>query len=116
MLQRILLETLRAFGLEDQWERFGKGRCEHVCTLVILLGDVFAAAAAAAAANTKKVRGEGGSGSAGISNGENKGAGGGGENKFVLVLDGIDRQKDVSQMLLAALARLGEAVSRELCM
>lgn len=74
--------------MQDHWEKFGKGRCEHVSTLLIHLGDIFAAAR-----NSKKSDGEVGG------------------EKFVLVLDGIDRQRDASQMLLAALARLGEMVS-----
>lgn len=74
--------------MQDEWEKFGKGRCEQVSTLLILLNDIFAAAR----------NGE-------MSNGEVGGA------DFVLVLDGIDRQREASQMLLAALARLGEMVS-----
>lgn len=74
--------------MQDEWEKFGKGRCEHVSTLLILLGDIFAAAR-----NNKTLEG---------------GVGG---DEFVLVLDGIDTQRDASQMLLAALARLGEMVS-----
>jgi hypothetical protein len=73
--------------MQDEWEKFGKGRCEHVSTLLILLGDIFAAAR-----NNKKMEGEVGG------------------DEFVLVLDGIDRQREASQMLLAALARLGEMV------
>lgn len=57
-------------------------------TLLILLGDIFAAAR-----DNKKMEGEVGG------------------DEFVLVLDGIDRQREASQMLLAALARLGEMVS-----
>uniref|UniRef100_A0A093V5Q3 Origin recognition complex subunit 5 n=1 Tax=Talaromyces marneffei PM1 TaxID=1077442 RepID=A0A093V5Q3_TALMA len=87
LLQKILLETLHSFGMQDHWEKFGKGRCEHVSTLLIHLGDIFAAAR-----NSKKSDGEVGG------------------EKFVLVLDGIDRQRDASQMLLAALARLGEMI------
>ena len=74
--------------MQDEWEKFGKGRCEHVSTLLILLGDIFAAAR-----NNKKMEVEVGG------------------DEFVLVLDGIDRQREASQMLLAALARLGEMVS-----
>jgi origin recognition complex subunit 5 len=81
------LETLRALGLEDEWERFGKGKCEHVSTLVVLLSDILS--------STDKVEGNSG-------NKEKR--------KFILVLDGIDKQREASQMLLAALARLGEAV------
>lgn len=81
MLTKILLETLRAVGLEDEWERFGKGKCEHVSTLAVLLAD------ALALTSGKRVE------------------------KFVLVLDGIDKQREAPQMLLSALARLGEVVS-----
>lgn len=83
LLTKILLETLRALGLEGEWERFGKGKCEHVSTLVVLLSDILS--------STDKL---------GESNGK----------KFILVLDGIDKQREASQMLLAALARLGEVV------
>ena len=34
------------------------------------------------------------------------------KDKFVLVLDGIDRQRDAPPTLLPALARMGEVVSR----
>lgn len=37
--------------------------------------------------------------------------GGGGVEKFVLVLDGVDEQREAQQFLLPALARLGEVVS-----
>ncbi|CRG86734.1 hypothetical protein PISL3812_03745 [Talaromyces islandicus] len=85
LLTKILLETLRALGLDAEWERFGKGKCEHVSTLVVLLSDIL---------STKNQTGE--------NNGEKK--------KFILVLDGIDKQREASQMLLAALARLGEVI------
>jgi origin recognition complex subunit 5 len=68
-------------GLEDEWERFGKGKCEHVSTLTVLLADVLSPSKGRAV------------------------------EKFVLVLDGIDKQREASQMLLSALARLGEVVS-----
>lgn len=83
LLTKILLETLRALGLEAEWERFGKGKCEHVSTLVVLLSDILSLSVE--------------------NNGQKK-------NKFILVLDGIDKQREASQMLLAALARLGEVV------
>jgi origin recognition complex subunit 5 len=69
-------------GLNDEWEKFGKGRCEHVSTLSVLLAECLASSAG------KKTE------------------------KFVLVLDEIDRQREAPQTLLAALARLGEVVSR----
>jgi origin recognition complex subunit 5 len=81
LLTKILLETLQALGLEAEWERFGKGKCEHVSTLTVLLADALAARS------------------------------GSGVEKFVLVLDGVDKQREAPQMLLAALARLGEVVS-----
>ncbi|KKA22193.1 Origin recognition complex subunit Orc5 [Rasamsonia emersonii CBS 393.64] len=80
LLTKILLETLSAVGLEDEWERFGKGKCEHVSTLAVLLAD------ALAPTSGKRVE------------------------KFVLVLDGIDKQREAPQMLLSALARLGEVI------
>jgi origin recognition complex subunit 5 len=93
LLTKILLETLKALHMEDEWERFGKGKCEHVSTLLILLTDII---------EVWKQR-QGG-------DGEGDGFKGKGKSKLVLVLDGIDRQRDASQMLLAALARLGEMV------
>lgn len=81
LLTKILLETLRVLGLEDEWERFGKGKCEHASTLVVLLADILSPSKGKAV------------------------------EKFVLVLDGIDQQREASQMLLSALARLGEVVS-----
>ncbi|EED15138.1 origin recognition complex subunit Orc5, putative [Talaromyces stipitatus ATCC 10500] len=86
LLQKILIETLSAFGMAEEWEKFGKGRCEHVSTLLILLGDIISAAKSRK--NVDDLNGD----------------------KFVLVLDGIDRQREASQMLLAALARLGEMI------
>jgi origin recognition complex subunit 5 len=86
------LETLRALGLDAEWERFGKGKCEHVSTLVVLLSDILSSSAASS------------------KTGENNGT-----NKFILVLDGIDKQREASQMLLAALARLGEVVGSVTC-
>ncbi|KAH8691131.1 hypothetical protein BGW36DRAFT_400483 [Talaromyces proteolyticus] len=80
LLTKILLETLRVLDLGDEWERFGKGKCEYVSTLVVLLTDAFSSSK------------------------------GKGVDKFILVLDGIDKQRDASQMLLAALARLGEVI------
>jgi origin recognition complex subunit 5 len=82
-----LLEVLGALGLLDSgdWERFGKGKCEHVSSLAVLLGDALNTPAAAAS------------------------------EKFVVVLDGIDRQREASHTLLAALARLGEVVSLYSC-
>lgn len=74
--------------MQDDWEKFGKGRCEHVSTLLILLSDIFATARKSRVLESEV-----------------------GVDKFVLVLDGIDRQREASQMLLAALARLGEMVS-----
>ncbi|OKL57077.1 hypothetical protein UA08_07669 [Talaromyces atroroseus] len=89
LLTKILLETLKALHMEGEWERFGKGKCEHVSTLLILLTDIIEV--------WKQRRDDDDNGV------KNKG-------KLVLVLDGIDRQRDASQMLLAALARLGEMI------
>ena len=80
LLTKILWATLEALGRKSEWERFGKGRCEHVKALAVLLGEILA-----------ELSGDGG--------------------KFVLVLDGIDKQREAPQTLLAALARLGEMVS-----
>ncbi|KAJ5676113.1 Origin recognition complex subunit 5 [Penicillium macrosclerotiorum] len=80
LLTKILWNTLEAVGRKDEWEKFGKGRCEHVCTLAVLLDECLAARAP-----------------------ENKG-------KFVLVLDEIDRQREAPPTLLSALARLGEII------
>lgn len=81
LLTKILWATLEALGLKDEWEKFGKGRCEHVSTLAVLLAECLASDA-----GRKK-------------------------DKFVLVLDGIDKQREAPQTLLSALARLGELVS-----
>ncbi|KAF7173521.1 hypothetical protein CNMCM5623_005753 [Aspergillus felis] len=80
LLTKILWATLEALGLKDEWEKFGKGRCEHVSMLAVLLSECLA------------------------SNAGNK------TEKFVLVLDEIDRQREAPQTLLAALARLGEVI------
>ncbi|OJJ47949.1 hypothetical protein ASPZODRAFT_63654 [Penicilliopsis zonata CBS 506.65] len=79
LLTKILSETLDALGQKDEWERFGKGRCENISSLVVLLAESLASI-----------------------------TGGGG--KFVLVLDGIDTQREAPPTLLAALARLGEVI------
>ena len=82
LLTKILWNTLEALGQKDEWEKYGKGRCEHVSTLAVLLEECLAARAAEQRGN------------------------------FVLVLDEIDRQREAPQTLLSALARLGEIVSR----
>lgn len=82
LLTKILWNTLEALGQKDEWEKYGKGRCEHVSTLAVLLEECLAARA-------EEQRG-----------------------KFVLVLDEIDRQREAPPTLLSALARLGEIVSR----
>lgn len=86
LLTKILWAALEAFGKTDEWERFGKGKCEHVSTLVVLLGEVLASATTTASEGRRA-------------------------EKFVLVLDGIDRQREAPPTLLSALARLGEVVS-----
>lgn len=83
LLTKILWNTLEALGQKDEWEKYGKGRCEHVSTLAVLLEECLAARA-------EEQRG-----------------------KFVLVLDEIDRQREAPPTLLSALARLGEIVSRQ---
>lgn len=84
LLTKILWATLEALERKGEWERFGKGRCEHVSALAVLLGGILAELP-----------------------GDDDGNGG----KFVLVLDGIDKQREAPQTLLPALARLGEVVS-----
>ncbi|RAL02399.1 putative RNA-binding protein [Aspergillus ibericus CBS 121593] len=83
LLTKILWATLEALGKRDEWEKYGKGRCEHVSSLAVLLGECLASASA----------------SEGRRN-----------DKFVLVLDGIDKQREAPHTLLAALARLGEVI------
>jgi origin recognition complex subunit 5 len=68
---------LEALSRKNEWEKFGKGRCEHVSALVVLLGEILASSE---------------------------------DGKFVLILDGIDKQREAPQTLLAALARLGEVI------
>ncbi|PYH99964.1 hypothetical protein BO71DRAFT_312972 [Aspergillus ellipticus CBS 707.79] len=80
LLTKILWATLDALGKRDEWEEYGKGRCEHVSTLAVLLGECLASQS------------------------------GGKNEKFVLVLDGIDKQREAPQTLLSALARLGEVI------
>lgn len=77
---------LDALGRKAEWEAFGKGRCEHVSALAVLLGALL----------------DGGPKDQG-------------EDRFVLVLDGVDRQREASGTLLPALARLGNMVSFILC-
>ncbi|KAL4884384.1 hypothetical protein BJY04DRAFT_225628 [Aspergillus karnatakaensis] len=82
LLTKILWAILEALGRRDEWEKFGKGRCEHVSSLAVLLGECLAP-----------------------SPGFGKGV-----EKFVLVLDGIDKQREAPPTLLSALARLGEMI------
>ena len=81
LLTKILWNTLEAIGQKEEWEKAGKGRCEHISGLSVLLEE-----ALQAQSNRKG-------------------------HKFVLVLDEIDRQREASPTLLSALARLGEIVS-----
>ncbi|KAF9886653.1 hypothetical protein FE257_011293 [Aspergillus nanangensis] len=81
LLTKILWATLEALGKQHEWERFGKGRCEHVSSLAVLLAECL-----------------------GVTAGEEP------VEKFVLVLDGIDKQREAPQTLLAALTRLGEVI------
>lgn len=80
LLTKILWNTLEAVGQKDEWEKFGKGRCENVSSLAVLLDECLSPRAA-----------------------EKRGT-------FVLVLDEIDRQREAPPTLLSALARLGEIV------
>ncbi|KAB8212453.1 hypothetical protein BDV34DRAFT_208221 [Aspergillus parasiticus] len=80
LLTKILWATLEALGKRDEWENYGKGRCEHVSTLAVLLSECLASRSGKAM------------------------------EKFVLVLDGIDKQREAPQTLLSALARLGEII------
>ncbi|KAL5333480.1 hypothetical protein BJX70DRAFT_392137 [Aspergillus crustosus] len=80
LLTKILWAMLEALGRRDEWEKFGKGRCEHVSSLAVLLGECLAS-------NTGKE-----------------------VEKFVLVLDGIDKQREAPPTLLSALGRLGEMI------
>lgn len=81
LLTKIIWNTLESLGQKEEWEKSGKGRCEHVSGLAVLLEECLAARPV-----------------------ENQG-------KFVLVLDEIDRQREAPHTLLSALARLGEIVS-----
>ncbi|OQD97046.1 hypothetical protein PENSOL_c013G02218 [Penicillium solitum] len=80
LLTKIIWNTLEALGKKEEWEKSGKGRCEHVSGLAVLLEECLAARPV-----------------------ENQG-------KFVLVLDEIDRQREAPHTLLSALARLGEII------
>ncbi|CAG8152365.1 unnamed protein product [Penicillium olsonii] len=80
LLTKILWNTLEAIGQKEEWEKAGKGRCEHISGLSVLLEE-----ALQAQSNRKG-------------------------HKFVLVLDEIDRQREASPTLLSALARLGEII------
>lgn len=80
LLTKILWNTLAALGQKEEWEKAGKGRCEHVSGLAVLLEECL------------QMRPQGRT------------------DKFVLVLDEIDRQREAPATLLAALARLGEIV------
>ncbi|RAH82547.1 hypothetical protein BO86DRAFT_337468 [Aspergillus japonicus CBS 114.51] len=97
LLTKILWATLEALGKRDEWEKYGKGRCEHVSTLAVLLNECLASAFASSqqqeeppAEQQQPTRNH--------------------RNKFVLVLDGIDKQREAPPTLLAALARLGEVI------
>lgn len=80
LLTKILLTALESLGLKDEWEKFGKGKCEHASSLAVLLAN-------ALDSKMGKVQ------------------------KFVIVLDGIDKQREAPYTMLSALARLGEVVS-----
>ncbi|KAJ5336719.1 hypothetical protein MYU51_005811 [Penicillium brevicompactum] len=80
LLTKILWNTLEAVGLKEEWEKAGKGRCDHVSGLSVLLEECL----------QPQPNAQG--------------------RKFVLVLDEIDRQREASPTLLSALARLGEII------
>ncbi|KAJ5305962.1 hypothetical protein PENANT_c015G01305 [Penicillium antarcticum] len=80
LLTKILWNTLDALGQKEEWEKAGKGRCEHISGLAVLLEECLAARTS----DTSK--------------------------KFVLVLDEIDKQREAPHTLLSALARLGEII------
>ncbi|KAG2412014.1 hypothetical protein HFD88_009570 [Aspergillus terreus] len=80
LLTKILWATLEALGKQGEWEKFGKGRCEHVSMLAVLLAECL-----------------------GVTSGKPV-------NKFILVLDGIDKQREAPHTLLSALSRLGEVI------
>lgn len=87
LLTKILWATLEALGKRDEWEKYGKGRCEHVSSLAVLLGECLASLSDSSSSSSSNDKG-----------------------KFVLVLDGIDKQREAPHTLLSALARLGEVV------
>ncbi|KAJ5571168.1 hypothetical protein N7535_004828 [Penicillium sp. DV-2018c] len=80
LLTKILWKTLEALGQKEEWEKSGKGRCDHVSGLSVLLEECLATRTAQNAGN------------------------------FVLVLDEIDRQREAPPTLLSALARLGDII------
>ncbi|KAI2674877.1 hypothetical protein CBS147355_6691 [Penicillium roqueforti] len=80
LLTKILWNTLEALGQKEEWETSGKGRCEHVSGLAVLLEECLAAIPVQTL------------------------------GKFVLVLDEIDRQREAPHTLLSALARLGDII------
>ncbi|KAL4967996.1 uncharacterized protein BDV14DRAFT_188116 [Aspergillus stella-maris] len=80
LLTKILWAVLNSLGRKEEWEKFGKGRCEHVSSLAVLLGECLSS-------NPGKP-----------------------VDKFVLVLDGIDKQREAPPTLLSALAKLGEVI------
>lgn len=86
LLTKILWATLEALGKRDEWEKYGKGRCEHVSSLAVLLGECLASLSDSNSSSSND------------------------KGKFVLVLDGIDKQREAPHTLLSALARLGEVV------
>ncbi|OJK01125.1 hypothetical protein ASPACDRAFT_59914 [Aspergillus aculeatus ATCC 16872] len=91
LLTKTLWATLEALGKRDEWEKYGKGRCEHVSTLAVLLNECLASAFVSSQQEQQPLT-------------RNN------RNKFVLVLDGIDKQREASPTLLSALARLGEVI------
>ncbi|RAL12083.1 putative RNA-binding protein [Aspergillus homomorphus CBS 101889] len=88
LLTKILWATLEALGKRDEWEKYGKGRCEHVSSLAVLLNECLASVSSSVSSTEPAKR----------------------TDKFVLVLDGIDKQREAPPTLLPALARLGEVI------
>ncbi|KAK2766205.1 hypothetical protein FQN54_007721 [Arachnomyces sp. PD_36] len=80
LLSKIIAAILAALGLPEDAV---KGAIDHVCTMGVVLKDIF----------------EG-----------RKGGGVGEIEKLVLVLDGVEEQREAQQFLLPALARLGEMI------
>lgn len=106
LLTKILWAVLEALGRKSEWEAFGKGRCEHVSSLAVLLATILSGPGPGTGTGSGSTAGNGDgstrNGTASTLGNEN--------GKFVLVLDGVDRQREAPGTLLPALARLGDMV------